>query len=101
MLLGQGETPVGLAIALGSHLLRVAIAVTGGPAALEPLLPPNQRWLARRIAPQTRGWSADEITLALERLARADRLMKASPLGPEAVLEEWLLGLMVAARAVA
>jgi DNA polymerase-3 subunit delta len=101
VLLAQGEAPIGLAIALGSHLLRIGVAVAGGPAALETSLPPNQRWLARRLAPQARGWSVDELALAVERLARADRLMKASGVGAEAVLEEWLLGLMVAGRAAA
>ena len=36
-----------------------------------------------------------------QRLMRADRLMKASGVGSEALLEEWLLGLMVNARAAA
>jgi len=101
VLLSQGETPVGLAIALGGHLLRIGVAVSGGPSALQTLLPPNQRWLARRVGPQARGWSTAEVTLALERLLRADRLMKASGIRSEAVLEEWLLGLMAQARAAA
>jgi DNA polymerase-3 subunit delta len=101
VLLGQGESPVGLAILLGGHLLRIGVAVAGGPGALETSLPPNQRWLARRIAPQARGWTVEELGLAVERLMRADRLMKASGVGAEAVLEEWLLGLMVGGRAAA
>jgi len=101
VLFAQGESGVGLAIPLGSHLLRIAVAVAGGPSALETSLPANQRWLARRIAPQARGWSVDEVGFALERLLRADRLMKASGVGSEALLEEWLLGLMVAGRAAA
>jgi DNA polymerase III delta subunit len=90
-----------LAIPLGSHLLRVGVAVAGGPAALETSLPPNQRWLAKRIVPQARGWTVDELGTALERLMRADRLMKASGVSSESLLEEWLLGLMVNARAAA
>jgi hypothetical protein len=43
----------------------------------------------------------EEIGLAVERLMRADRLMKASGVGADAVLEEWLLGLMVGGRAAA
>jgi DNA polymerase-3 subunit delta len=101
VLFGQGESGVGLAIPLGSHLLRVGVAVAGGPAALETSLPPNQRWLAKRIVPQARGWTVDELGTALERLMRADRLMKASGVSSESLLEEWLLGLMVNARAAA
>lgn len=99
VLFAQGESAVGLAIQLGSHLLRIGVAVAGGQAGLEALLPPNQRWLARRVGPQARGWTVDEIALALERLMRADRLMKASGVGGEALLEEWLLGLIVRAGA--
>ncbi len=98
ILLAQGESGIGLAIPLGSHLLRIGVAVAGGKPALEGVLPPNQRWLSKRIVPQARGWSVTEVGLALEGLLRADRLMKASGVPAEVLLEEWLLGLMVRAR---
>lgn len=101
ILLAQGESGVGLAILLGSHLLRIGVVVEGGAAALDRALPPNQRWLARRIVPQARGWSGAEVAQALEGLLRADRLMKSSGVSSEALLEEWLLALMVRARAAA
>ena len=101
ILIAQGESGVGLAIQAGSTLLRIGLAVEGGKAALESLLPPNQRWLAKRIAPQARGWSSDELATAIEGLLRADRLMKASGVSHEALLEEWLLSLLVRARAAA
>jgi hypothetical protein len=41
-----------------------------------------------------------EIEAALQGLLRVDRLLKASPLSDEHLLEEWLLGLM-ARRAAA
>ena len=100
-LFAQGESAVGLAAALSGHLLRVGVAVTDGAGALRSLLPPNQLWLARRIAPQALGWTADELAHALVRLLRADRLMKASKVPREALLEEWLLELLMRARAAA
>ena len=101
ILFGQGESGVGLAIQLGSHLLRIGVAVEGGREALEAVLPPHQRWLARRLAPQARSWTVDEVSAALEGLLRADRLMKASGVSSEALLEEWLLAMLVSTRAAA
>jgi DNA polymerase-3 subunit delta len=101
VLFAQGESGIGLAIQLGTHLLRIGVAVDGGRAALEGALPPHQRWLAKRLLPQTRGWTVDELTAAIEGLLRADRLMKASGISNEALLEEWLLGLYARTRAAA
>ena len=101
ILLGQGESGVGLAIQLGSQILRIGVALEGGRAALEAVLPPHQRWLARRLAPQAQGWTVDQVSVALAGLLRADRLMKASGASSETLLEEWLLGLLVSTRAAA
>lgn len=101
ILLSQGESGVGLAIQLGTHLLRIGVAIDGGPRALEAILPPHQRWLSKRLAPQARGWTSEDIGVALEGLLRADRLMKASGVSSEALIEEWLLSMLVRARAAA
>jgi len=93
ILLDQGETGVGLVIGLGTQLLRVALVVRGGEAALAAVLPGNQRWLASRIARQARHWTAARIDAAVDDLLRADRLLKSAPLGDLAVLEELLLRL--------
>lgn len=101
VLLAQGESGVGLAIQLGQHLLRLGVAVEGGKAALESSLPPHQRWLAKRLLPQTRGWTGDEVSAALDGLLRADRLMKSAGIANEALLEEWLLALLARSRVAA
>jgi DNA polymerase III subunit delta len=93
ILLGQGESGVGLVIGLATHLLRVGIVAEKGQSALEAALPPHQRWLARRLVSQARHWSAADIDHALEGLLRVDRLLKASPLSDEHLLQEWLLAL--------
>ncbi|MSR36246.1 MAG: DNA polymerase III subunit delta [Gemmatimonadetes bacterium] len=100
-LFGQGESGVGLAIPLGTHLLRLGVILEAGPAALEGALPPHQRWLAKRLVPQARGWTADELSDALDGLLRADRLMKSSGVSNEALLEEWLLSQMARPRVAA
>ncbi|MGD8318889.1 MAG: DNA polymerase III subunit delta, partial [Gemmatimonadota bacterium] len=94
ILLGQGETGVGLVIGLTTHFLRLGVASEQGGGALEPVLPRHQRWLAGRLAGQARHWRPVEIEAALQGLLRVDRLLKASPLSDEHLLEEWLLGLM-------
>lgn len=94
VLMGQGENGVGLVIGLTTQLLRLGVVAEKGASALEALLPPHQRWLARRLGSQARRWSADEVDRALEGLLRVDRLLKSSPLSDEHLLEEWLLGLM-------
>jgi len=94
-LLGQGESGVGLAIGLGTHLLRIGIGAAGGKKALEEALPPHlRRWLAPRLAGQARRWEVEEVEGALHGLRRVDRLLKSSGFDERAILEEWLLGLM-------
>ena len=101
VLLGQSETGVGLVAGLGTHLLRLAVALHGGQRALEGVLEGNQQWLARRLVPQARRWRPEELDEALGDLLRIDRLLKSSGLGDEALLEEWLLARMAAAGAPA
>ena len=98
-LFGQGESGVGLVIGLTTHFLRLGIVAEKGPAALEAVLPPHQRWLARRMASQAKRWRLAEIDAALEGLLRVDRLLKGSPLSEEHLLEEWLLTLLARKRA--
>lgn len=93
VLLDSGETGVGLVIGLGNQFLRLALYATGGRSALESALPPNQRWLARRVVGQARNWSAHGIEGALQDLARADRLLKSAPLSDLQIMEELLLRL--------
>lgn len=93
VLLDAGETAVGLVIGLGTQFLRLGIGAGGGQRALEQMLPPNQKWLASRIARQLRGWSSATIDLALSDLLRADRLLKSTSLTETQVLEELLLRL--------
>lgn len=92
VLLAQGETPVGLTIGLGTHLLRLGVAIEGGTTALERALPPYQRFLARRLAGQAKRWTGVELAAAVRGLERLDRLLKASSLPGEVLVEEWLLG---------
>ncbi len=94
VLMGQGENGVGLVIGLATHFLRLGIVADRGPGALEASLPPHQRWLAKRLVSQARRWRSEEVDAALEGLLRVDRLLKASPVADEHLLEEWLLGLM-------
>lgn len=94
VLLGQGENGVGLVIGLTSQFLRLGIAGERGPGALEAVLPMHQKWLAKKAAGQARRWRPAEIDAALDGLLRVDRLLKASPLSDEHLLEEWLLTLL-------
>jgi DNA polymerase-3 subunit delta len=94
VLFGQGENGVGLVIGLATHFLRLGIVADQGPRALEAALPPHQRWLAKRLVAQARRWRSEEVDEALEGLLRVDRLLKASPVSDEHLVEEWLLGLM-------
>jgi DNA polymerase III subunit delta len=94
VLLGQGESGVGLTVGLATHLLRLGVVVEDGTAALEPVLPRHQKWLARRLQGQAKRWSSDELDRALLGLRRVDRLLKASPLSDEHHMEEWFLALM-------
>jgi len=94
ILFAQGESAVALAIALTTQLLRIGVVASGGPRALEAELSGNASWILRKVVPQARHWTPEEVQVALEGLLRMDRLLKASPLPPEHLMEEWLLGLM-------
>lgn len=99
VLLGQGETGVGLVIGLSAQLLRLGVAIEKGGRGLEAALPVHQKWLARRIVGQARRWTSARIDHALEGLLDVDRLLKSSPHSDEHFLESWLLGLRVSAEA--
>jgi DNA polymerase III subunit delta len=92
-LLESGESAVRVVAGIGTHLLRVAIGVVGGKAALEAELPPYQRWLAGKMAGQARRWSAAEVEAALSEALRTDRLLKSASLTDIQALEELLLRL--------
>ena len=99
VLMGQGESGVGLVIGLTTQLLRLGIAVEGGASQLEAALPPHQKWLAKTVARQAKQWTRHEIDAGLADLLRADRLLKASPHTDEHFVEEWLLATMARAQA--
>ena len=98
VLMAQNETAVGLVTGLGTHLLRLGVARVGGEAALEEVLDGHQQWLARRLLPQARRWRVEEIEEAVLGLLRVDRLLKASTLSDQVLLEEWLLARLAAAE---
>ena len=91
VLLGQGESGVGLVIGLSSHLLRLGVAVEGGQRGLESVLPVHQKWLARRLVSQARKWTMGQIDYAVQGLLDVDRMLKASPHTDEHFIETWLL----------
>ncbi|MBW3533760.1 MAG: DNA polymerase III subunit delta [Gemmatimonadetes bacterium] len=101
LLLAQGESGVRLVIALGTQLLRIGVAAAGGRPALVAALPRHQQWLAKNILPQASHWSTEEVDEAVRGLLRVDRLLKASGVSDEALLEEWLLGLLARRQGVA
>lgn len=86
----QGESGVGLVIGITQQLLRIGVAVEEGSRGLEARLPPNQRWLAKRIPIQARKWSGAAVDDALMALRDVDRDMKSGG-GDRAPLERWLL----------
>ncbi len=98
VLLEQGESVVGLVIGLSVQLLRIGVAIEGGVPAVQAVLPPYQRFLARRIVGQARRWTRAELAEAVRGLRRLDQLLKASAIPGEVLMEEWLLGLMVRGR---
>ena len=98
VLLEQGESVVGLVIGLSTQLLRIGVAIEGGVPAVQGVLPPYQRFLARRIVGQARRWNRAELAEAVRGLRRLDQLLKASAIPGEVLMEEWLLGLMVRGR---
>lgn len=89
-LLESQESGVGLVIGISQQLLRIGVAVEEGARGLEARLPPNQRWLARRIPPMARHWTGQSVEDALLGLRDVDRAMK-SGAGDMAPLERWLL----------
>lgn len=91
VLLGQGESGVGVVISLTTHVLRLAVLVDRGQKALEAALPRHQQWLARKLAQEARGWSVDELGAAVEGLRVLDRQLKSSGASDEALIETWLL----------
>ena len=102
VLLGQGESGVRLAIGLGTHLLRLGVGAAGGRKALEGVLVPRMHFLIHKsILPQAAHWTPDEVEDAVRGLLRVDRLLKSSGVSDEALLEEWLLGLLARSRGVA
>jgi DNA polymerase III delta subunit len=101
ILLTHGETGVGLVIGLGTHLLRIGVVLAGGPEALEAILPPRQRWLAKRYRDQARSWTMASLENALAGLATADRLLKASPMSDAHFLETWILAQAAVSEAAA
>ena len=100
ILIDQGESGVGLVIGLSTHLLRLSVASTKGFRSLEAVLPPHQKWLAKRAMSQCKKWPQPELDDALVGLLRADRLLKASPQSDQHFLEEWLLRVMSRAEVV-
>lgn len=98
ILLQQGETAIGLVISLSVHLLRLGVAVEGGARALQEVLPPWQRFAARKLVSQARLWNRAELVNAIRGLRRLDQLLKASAIDDEVLVEEWLHGLVVRRR---
>jgi DNA polymerase-3 subunit delta len=95
------ESGVGLLIGLGTHLIRIGVASTGGERALYSVLPPYQHWLVPRIARQASRWTGDSVEAALEDCLRADRLLKSASLDETQVLDELMLRLQGRADRVA
>ncbi|HEX5724234.1 MAG TPA: DNA polymerase III subunit delta [Longimicrobiaceae bacterium] len=93
VLLEAGENGVGLVIGMAGQLLKVGLVCAGGQAALERELKPFQRWMSRRVVPQARRWTLDELDAALAELLRTDRLLKSASLTDRQALEELLLRL--------
>ncbi|HEY0150635.1 MAG TPA: DNA polymerase III subunit delta [Longimicrobium sp.] len=97
-LLEAGENAVGLVIGMGGQLLKVGIVCAGGQGALERELKPFQRWMAKRIVPQARRWTLQELDAALCELLRTDRLLKSASLTDRQAMEELLLRLWAIKR---
>jgi DNA polymerase-3 subunit delta len=101
ILLEHGESGVGLVIGTTTHLLRLGVVADGGARALEPLLPPNQKWLTKRYLEQARRWTVPELEAALAGMLRVDELLKASRMSEEHLLQGWLLERMAEGIAAA
>lgn len=91
VLLDGRESGVGLVLGLGTHFLRLGLAVNGGARALKSELPRRQKWLSSRLTKQARRWTPEAIHAALEDLLRADRLLKSTALDDRQVVDELLL----------
>ncbi len=91
ILLEGSDSAVSLVIGLGTHFLRLALAVHGGRRALAA----EVSWpkLLDPLVAQAKNWSHDGVDRALEDLLRADRLLKTASLGDERVIDELLLRL--------
>lgn len=89
LLEAQGEGAVRLVIGIASQLLRIGVVAEGGTRALEAALPPNQKWLARRVGTQARKWTGEQVEDALVELRDVDHALKSG--GGMGVLERWLL----------
>ncbi len=92
-LMGAGENGVGLVIAIGAQLLRVALVVSGGEATLERALPRTQPTLVRKLVAQARRWTLPELDAVFTELLRTDRLLKTGPPSEAQAMEELLLRL--------
>ncbi len=99
VLFSQGESGVSLTMGLATHLIRLALGKAGGAPALEAVLPYHLKWLGSRLAKEAQRWPQQALDDAILGLRRVDRLLKSSSLPDEQILEEWLLGIMVAERA--
>jgi DNA polymerase III subunit delta len=97
----QGESGVGLTIALGTHFLRLGVVVDAGPGALASKLPPNQRFLADRYRKQAVHWEVDEVEEAVRGLLEVDRALKSAGTSEAHLLGTWLLARMVGKEAAA
>ena len=91
VLVGQGESPIGLVAGLATHLLRIGVLREAGPQELQRVLPDRQQWLVRPLGPQAGRWSPAEIADALDGLRLVARRMKSSSTSKESLLQGWLL----------
>lgn len=91
ILMGQGESGVGLVMALANHFLRLGLVREAGAQVLRGYLPPQQQWLAGRVEGQARLWGPDEIAAALDGLRMTDRRLKSSSVSDESLLQSWIL----------
>jgi len=101
VLLQQGESGVGLTAALGTHFLRIGLALEGGVEALSATLPGHQKFLAARCQAQARRWTPISVREALDGLLEMDRLLKSQSMPDAHFLERWLLERMVALESAA
>lgn len=102
VLLDHGESGVGLTIGLTTHLLRLGVLASEGQEGLARALHPRFRsWLPRKLAPQARRWTSQELERALDGLLEVDRLLKSASFSDRHLLEQWLLKERVRAEGAA